>query len=194
MTTTDPHARFVPIKRLIASIDLAGFARAFQTHDDASMAAVLEDYYARCDVRLSAAQGTIVKFMGDGCLAVFPPNAVVEALGAIIALSADVEQIAARHGVGFELGAALHLAPVIEGEFGSGSSRSYDVVGRGVNQTFLIGRGAGIRISEPVYRSLPSAARSAWNKHKPPAIYHLADPGEILGGLGKDAATNAARW
>jgi hypothetical protein len=79
-------------------------------------------------------------------------------------------------------------------EFGSGPTRAYDVIGRGVNQTFLLGRGTGIRISEPVYRSLPSAARSPWTKHKPPAIYHLAEPGVLLGGLGKDPAANTVRW
>jgi hypothetical protein len=63
-----------------------------------------------------------------------------------------------------------------------------------VNQTFLLGRGAGIRISEPVYRKLPSAERTPWIKNKPPAVYVLEAAGEILGGMGKTAAENAARW
>ena len=194
MSTTDPHARFVPTKRIIAAIDLAGFARAFQRHDDAQMAALLEEYYALCDARLSAASGQIIKFMGDGCLAVFPAEGAAVALESIIVLGSDVAALATRHGVDVVLGANVHLASIIDGELGTGKHRRRDVIGRGVNQTYLLGRGPGVRISEPVYRSLPSAARSAWNKHKPPAIYHLTEPGEILGGLGKDPAVNAARW
>lgn len=55
----------------------------------------------------------------------------------------------------------------------------------GVNQTFLLGRGPGIRISEPLYRALPSAVRSPWVKHKPPAVYHLDAPDGIYAGMGK---------
>jgi hypothetical protein len=62
-----------------------------------------------------------------------------------------------------------------------------------VNQTFLLGRGSGIRISEAVYRRLPNDARSPWSKHKPPSIYYLRSPG-ILEGLGKDPGTNTGRW
>jgi hypothetical protein len=85
--------------------------------------------------------------------------------------------MAERYELPLALGANVHLASVIEGELGTGSSRRRDVVGRGVNHAFVLGRGPGIRISEPVYRSLPSGARSAWIKHKPPAVYELGTPG-----------------
>ena len=67
-------------------------------------------------------------------------------------------------------------------------------MGRDVNQTFLLGRGAGIRISEPVYRALPNSARSPWSKHKPSAIYHLDAPEGLYEGGGKDVVSNTLRW
>jgi hypothetical protein len=36
-----------------------------------------------------------------------------------------------------------------------------------------MGRGEGIRLSEPVYRKLESGVRSPWRRHKPPALYEL---------------------
>jgi hypothetical protein len=38
-----------------------------------------------------------------------------------------------------------------------------------------MGGGPGTRISEPVFRQLPSEAREAWNKHRPPATYTFDD-------------------
>jgi hypothetical protein len=44
------------------------------------------------------------------------------------------------------------------------------------------------------YRQLPNDARASWNKHKPPAIYHLTRTSDVLQGLGKDPGTNTTRW
>jgi class 3 adenylate cyclase len=68
-------------------------------------------------------------------------------------------------------GLSVHMGPAVEAELGTGSSRRSDVIGRTVNQTFLMGRGSGIRISEPVYRKLPSGERAPWSKNRPPAVY-----------------------
>src|SRR5262249_4681464 len=104
------------------------------------------------------------------------------------------DDLSERHQLRLQLGANIHLATIVEGSFGAGQSRRSDIIGRGVNQTFLLGRGPGIRISEPVYRKLPNEARSAWNKHKPPAIYHLTPTSDVLRGLDKDPGTNTGRW
>src|SRR5712691_603913 len=72
VTTMD---KFVPVKRIILLIDLAGFAKASQTAGDAEIVAFLQDYYAACEEVLNGKDGTVVKFMGDACLATFQPDA-----------------------------------------------------------------------------------------------------------------------
>lgn len=187
--------QFVPAKRLIVVVDLASYAKAFQSHTDEQMASLVQEYYIDCDRVFTANGGTIIKFIGDACLAVFPPELAVQAIDAVKNLQVRIREIARQHQVDIGLGANLHTGSVIEGQFGSGSNQRTDVLGRAVNQTFLLGRGAGIRISEPVYRTLPSGARSHWRKHKPPAVYHFgAGPEGILEAMGKDPAANAARW
>jgi hypothetical protein len=62
----------------------------------------------------------------------------------------------------------------VAGEFGPPGARQYDIIGAGVIHLFRMGSGAGIRVSEPVYRQLPSDDRRPWRKHQPPATYTLA--------------------
>src|SRR5437867_1023081 len=56
--------KFVPVKRIIMLIDLAGFAKASQSAGDAKIVEFLQDYYTACEEVLSAKGGTVVKFMG----------------------------------------------------------------------------------------------------------------------------------
>jgi adenylate cyclase len=160
-------------KRVVMTLELAGYAKAFQTKDDEEVARFVDDYYQLCESVLVKRGGTILKFMGDGCIVTFPPEATVEAVGAAVELERALDDLAKRHQLALVLGANIHRAVVVEGNFGTGQSRRRDIVGRGVNQTFLLGRGPGIRLSEPAYRQLPNGARAPWNKHKPPAVYHL---------------------
>ena len=184
----------VPVKRIILLIDLAGFAKASQTADDSEIVEFLQDYYAACAEVLSPKGGTVVKFMGDACLATFLPEAAKQAVEGLVEMQGRIKTIAAKHQLAVTLGANLHMTSAIETELGTGSNKRHDIIGRGVNQTFLLGRGTGIRISEPVYRALPSFMRSAWTKHKPPAIYHLESPDGLYEGHRKDAASNTLRW
>ena len=194
MDSKSPRVSFEPTKRVIVLIDLAGCAKAFQREGDEKMVAFLQDYYVACEGAVTRRGGTVIKFMGDACLAVFRMDDAKNALDALVELQSTTAKLATDYGVQVALGANVHLAAAIEAEFGIGSSKRKDILGRGVNQTFLLGRGVGIRISEPVYRALPSSARSPWKKHKPPAVYHLDTSDGIYEGLGKDPVTNSMRW
>jgi class 3 adenylate cyclase len=181
-------------KRIIVLIDLSGYAKAFQTTSDEKMALFLHDFYVVCEEIITARGGDVIKFMGDACLSVFPVDHAMNAVDAVRDVQVRLAAVAKEHQIPLGLGANVHMTSAIEGEFGIGSSKRKDILGRGVNQTFLLGRGPGIRISEPVYRALPSQARSPWNKHKPPAVYHLDTAQGIYEGAGKDPASNALRW
>jgi class 3 adenylate cyclase len=115
--------------------------------------------------------GRVVKFVGDGCLAVFEPDDVLQALEVVEVLRSRVRSLGAEHNLDLDLGANVHVSTVVEGAFGLGGA--YEIVGMGVIHVFRMGGGAGTRISEPVYRRLPSGRRSPWRKHQSPAIYAL---------------------
>ena len=191
---SSPTEAFASRTLVILVADLEGFAKAFKTRTDAHMASFLDRYYSVAEDTIREAGGRIVKFIGDAVLAAFPESDAARAVSGATSLRRDVERIGREMGIPVRLGVSVHMGPVVEAELGRGSSRRGDVIGRAVNQTFLLGRGGGIRISEPVYRKLPSDERTPWSKNKPPAVYVLDEAEHVLGGSGKSAPENAARW
>lgn len=163
---------FVERQLVVAVIDLAHFVQSVRGLGAAETSALVDRYYHEVDPPIAAAGGRIVKYFGDGILAVFPPDRAADAVDAAQRLKAVVEQLADEFGLPLELGVNVHLTTVAEGTFGP--SDSYDIMGAGVNHAFRMGAGAGIRISEPVYRKLPNEMRGSWDKHQPPATYTLA--------------------
>lgn len=150
---------------------MAGYARATANLDALAVASFLDEWYRRCAVTIRERGGRIVKYIGDGCLATFPDDKCVDAVDAAADLQRAIDDVGSTHRLKVEIGANVHLAVVAEGDFGADDDRRYDVLGSGVNHLFLMGAGAGIRISEPVYRQLPNDRRGDWKKHHPPATY-----------------------
>ena len=169
------HERIRTRKLVITLLDLAGYTRACSGREDTDVAAFLDDYYTLVVNALQQAGGTVVKFIGDAVLAVFEPDQAAAAVSAVLGLDPATVELASRHKVNVSTGANIHLATVAEGELGPPGFRRYDIIGTGVNHTFLMGGGAGVRISEPVYRQLPSDQRGPWDKQKPPAVYRYSE-------------------
>jgi adenylate cyclase len=158
-------------KLVLLSVDLAGYARATANLDALAVAEFLDDWYRRCAETIRGHGGRIIKYIGDGCLATFPEDKCVSAIDAATQLQAAITDVRSKHRLKVEIGANVHLAVVAEGDFGPDDDRRYDVLGSGVNHLFLMGGGAGIRVSEPAYRQLPNDRRKDWTKNRPPATY-----------------------
>lgn len=160
-------------KVVLLVVDLAGFTRAVAGLETEAVVALLEVFFAEAGAVVREGGGRVVKYLGDGCLAVFDGDCAPDAVSCALAIEEVVRSVADRFNVDVELGANVHRATVHEGEFGPDDDRRYDVVGWGVMHAFRMGGGPGVRVSEPVYRSIPSAQRSVWRKHQPPATYSL---------------------
>jgi class 3 adenylate cyclase len=152
-------------------VDLARFTQAVAGLDLRGMASIVGAFYRTAAEVVSQHGGRVVKFVGDGCLAVFEPDDVLQAVEATEVLRSRVRALAAEHNLDLDLGANVHVSTVAEGAFGLGGA--YEIVGMGVIHVFRMGHGPGTRISEPVYRRLPSDRRTPWRKHQPPATYAL---------------------
>lgn len=193
MPRTSPEER--SSTRLVFLVaDLAGFHRCFASRSDAVMVAFLDRFYDLAETVVSGSGGRVIKFMGDALLAVYPADAARSAVASAVTLEVESRRIATDAELPVTLGANLHMGDAILTELGSGASRRLDVIGRAVNHTFILGRGSGIRISEPVFRQLPSGERSPWGKHKPPAVYVLGDDRGLMEGSGQSAGANTMRW
>ena len=150
-------------------VDLARFTQVISELNLRETTAVLDGFYRAAEDVVVGAAGRVVKFVGDGCLAAFAPEEALSALEAIDTLRERVRDLGAKHGLTMDVGANVHLATVAEVRLGSGAVA--ELVGPGVVHTYRMGGGPGVRISEPVYRKLPSQRRSAWRRRQPPATY-----------------------
>ena len=185
---------FSSTKVVVLVADLTLYHRAFNKRTDQEMAAFLDRFFTMAESVISEAGGRIIKFLGDAVLAIFQPEDAAKAVAATVAMQAFSQEMAREVGVDMKLGANLHAGPVVCAELGSGDSRRFDIIGRVVNQTSMLGRGAGIRLSERMYRLMPSDERSPWDKHKPPAVYVLGEGGVPYAGAGGSVAKNIRRW
>jgi len=100
--------------RVVVTFELAGYTNAFETKNDEEVARFVDDYYQLCESVLAKHGGTILKFMGDGCLATFPPEATVEAVGSALELQRAVNDLAKRYQLRLVLGANIHVAVVVD--------------------------------------------------------------------------------
>ena len=169
------RAARVECRRVIMVADLAGFSRAVGPLSTVELAELVHRFYAAASVLVESRGGRVVKFVGDGCLAVFGEDAAPIAVACAVDFAGITHQLCEEFGIEFDVGANVHLATIVEGRFGAGASAAFDVMGAGVLHAFRMGAGRGVRISEPVYRKLPNQQRQGWRKHQPPATYVLEE-------------------
>jgi adenylate cyclase len=168
------HSRFQTRTLVLCVVDLAGYAKASRDHSDQEIANFVDRYYLVTHELITQHGGSVVKFMGDAFLAVFPAGAGAHAVAAVLALQQRVRVLSAELAFPVEVGANIHESVVVEGVFGAPATDRYDVIGSGVNHTFLMGNAAGLRISEEVFHQLPQQERAAWSRAEATKTYYLA--------------------
>lgn len=121
---------------ILAVFSVDGATAACATHGDRAAVAVLANYYARVAATLAPAAGQVIKVMGDGILAVFPPvNARAAETMCRQAQSESTELWQAfdpRCRVRVKLGAGT----VVRGRIGPPGEERADVYGHVLNQLY----------------------------------------------------------
>jgi class 3 adenylate cyclase len=163
--------RFEERTLVMMLVDLAGFTRSVAGLDAIEIAVVVDDFYVLSARRITEHGGRVVKYSGDNCLAIFDADAGRDAVACATVLREDVRALGERAGIVLDTGTNVHRSTVVTGLLGPVDDARFDLVGNGLIHTFRMGSGAGLRVSEPVYRQLPSAERTPWRKHQPPATY-----------------------
>lgn len=138
-----------PIDAAILVADLRGFTRLSDQLGEVAMVALLNRYFDTLGDAIEAHQGQILKFMGDGLLAVFPAdgqhspgrthgNALAAALAArvnLAGLNAELVQ-EGKHAIDFGIG--LHAGTVAFGNIGTKTRLDFTVIGPAVNHASRI--------------------------------------------------------
>ena len=126
--------------------DLQGFTRITDTAPPRQIIPLLNDYADAIVSAIQAEGGEVLKFMGDGILAIFDAAAAADACGCALDAALDARERAAglnrrRAAEGlpvtrFYLG--LHVGEVFYGNVGSVDRLDFTVVGPAVNETSRI--------------------------------------------------------
>jgi adenylate cyclase len=162
------------INAVILSSDLRGFTELSDRLPGHEVVSILNHYFDCLVPPIEAAGGEVLKFMGDGLLAIFPVGdqaaAACEAALAAIAearakLSDADRQAAAKGRPALRHGSALHLGEVLYGNVGSATRLDFTTIGPAVNlaarlQTLSRDLGREIVLSSAVAACLPDAVIS----------------------------------
>ncbi len=132
------------VRAVIWFCDLRGFTAMADSMPREGLIALLNDYFEIVADAATAEGGEVLKFMGDGMLAIFEVGDGVEPAGlceaALRAASAAKTAIAARNlerraagAPEIRFGLALHLGEVSYGNIGSSTRLDFTVIGPAVN-------------------------------------------------------------
>jgi len=123
--------------------DLRGFTELSENHPPASVIAALDAWFDRIAGAVHVFGGEVLKFIGDGVLAIFPvtggsPRAACEAaLRAVAAARAGMAHLDKQRreqGVPpLPFGAALHLGEILWGNIGAADRLDFTAIGPAVN-------------------------------------------------------------
>ena len=140
------RGRADPIRAVVWESDLVGFTRISDSESAATVLALLNDYAEAQVEQIEAHGGHVLKFIGDGILAIFPQDDTALACGhALDAATAVRDRIAAlnkeRSAAGLpvtETHIALHLGELLYGNLGSARRLDFTVLGPAVNEAARI--------------------------------------------------------
>ena len=131
------------IRAALVSADLRGFTALSEAEPPAAVIAALDAWFDRIAGPVHAYGGEVLKFMGDGMLAIFPVTgsspgpACDAALSAVAAARAGMAHLdAAREREGLApmpFGAAVHLGEILWGNIGAADRLDFTAIGPAVN-------------------------------------------------------------
>ena len=132
-----------PLRAVIMVTDLRGFTSLSDRLLAGEVIVLLDDYFQVVSSAVHLHGGTVLKFIGDGVLAVFSTDGEPDQTVARAALAAARKIIAelAAHKIDGQIvraGIALHVGTVMYGNVGSSDRLDFTVIGPAVNLAFRL--------------------------------------------------------
>jgi adenylate cyclase len=180
------------IEAVIWFCDLRGFTRLSDRLPGQAVVALLNDYFAEMGAAVTQAGGEILKFMGDGMLAIFAVadagarretagRAAAAAAQAFRAIAALNERRGAAGAEPIRFGLALHIGEVMFGNIGASARLDFTVIGPAVNHAARLEKlcstlNRSIVVSAAVAALLPEGEVVPLGRH---ALKDIAEPQAI---------------
>ncbi|HTR88080.1 MAG TPA: adenylate/guanylate cyclase domain-containing protein [Reyranella sp.] len=182
------------IEAVIWYCDLRGFTRSSDRLPRDEVIALLNDYFDVMGGTVTSAGGEILKFMGDGMLAIFPVPAPADraavAAHAVEAATSAVEAMVVLNGVRaaadeppVRFGLALHIGEVMFGNIGASQRLDFTVIGPAVNYAARLEKLCGpldksVVLSAAMAALLPPGTATPIGRH---VLKDIAEPQAVHG-------------
>ena len=159
------------IRAAILLTDLRGFGQLSDDLPGEKVVALLNEHFACVVPAILAEGGEVLKYIGDGVLAVFDPariaggSARIAALRAAMTARASLKaRNAAVEASHFDVGMALHVGDIAYGNVGAGARLDFTAIGRDVNIVSRLERfckllGEPVLMTDAFAAGLPIATR-----------------------------------
>jgi class 3 adenylate cyclase len=158
------------VSLLVVFTNFTRFASQIERLDDMEVARVMGEYYTLAERAFSAANGRVVKFIGDATLAVFPVDAIDRGVQALLQFKPAADRFMEERGWDCRLVIKAHYGTVAAGDMGAGATSRFDVLGKSVSVAARL-EGSGVVLSVEAFRQLGSETRHLFKKHTPPVTY-----------------------
>jgi adenylate cyclase len=186
------------IRVVIWLSDLRGFTERSDRLPGERMIAVLNAFFDAQARAIANHDGEILKFMGDGLLAIFPvEDVLLTGYAARNALEAAQEAVAAVRALAqdpllageppLDMVVALHIGPVVYGNIGASDRLDFTVIGPAVNlasriETIAKQLGHNVVVSEELAAAIEGRSLKPIGRHRlrglmgEHALFTVADP------------------
>jgi class 3 adenylate cyclase len=131
------------IEAALLFADLRGFTALSESNPPSAVIAALDAWFDRIALSVHAFGGEVLKFIGDGVLAIFPVvggaprgacDAALNAVSAARAGMAHLDETRRREGLPpLPFGVALHLGKILWGNIGAADRLDFTAIGPAVN-------------------------------------------------------------
>ena len=158
------------VNLLVAFADLSKFVSLKSKMNDLETCKLLSDFYEMTGDVVSSSGGTVIKFIGDAGLIVFPEEKVSEGILALNKLKNSIDDWMVKQGLPCRLIVKSHFGPVVCAPLGTKDDKRLDVIGNTVNAAAMLAF-HGFAMTPETFRKLSPEARKPFKKHTPPVRY-----------------------
>ncbi len=143
------------VSLVVLFCDIRGFMR-LSVALGKRMPAFVQKFYEKAGTAVVDNGGSILKYIGDAMLCVFPRGRENEAVRCAVRMRKDFAALVESYEIVqvAELGAAVSSGEVTRGIFGHKSLRVDDVMGETVAHAAVLNRLPGIKVTDPVRRAI----------------------------------------
>ena len=170
------HPSFVPAldhpidtRVLVGFTDLIRWFQNTRGRPSAEVFAEIGDFYRKIDAAVDDVGGTVIKYLGDAALVVFPEELADVGIMALLQLKREVDASFRQRRIDSGMHVNCHFGEVTMGKLGSVDR--LDVIGETVNVCATLPH-QGVTLSPQAFRCLTPEHRRAFHRYTPPITYH----------------------